>query len=64
MSQPALISNLPRAGLAVATAAGRGVPRKKMEKLAQAADTLRDRFGFSKVQFGGSLMKRKETVDG
>jgi DNA polymerase-4 len=31
--------------------------RKKLEKLAQAADQLRDRFGFSKVQFGGSLTK-------
>jgi DNA polymerase IV len=31
--------------------------REKLEKLAQAADRLRDRFGFSKVQFGGSLSK-------
>jgi hypothetical protein len=31
--------------------------REKLEKLAQAADQLRDRFGFSKVQFGGSLTK-------
>jgi len=31
--------------------------RKKLEKLSQAADQLRDRFGFSKVQFGGSLIK-------
>jgi DNA polymerase-4 len=31
--------------------------RKKLEKLSQAADQLRDRFGFSKVQFGGSLTK-------
>jgi len=26
-----------------------------LERLARATDTLRDRFGFSKVQFGGSL---------
>ena len=26
-----------------------------MERLVQATDKLRDRFGFSKVQFGGSL---------
>jgi DNA polymerase-4 len=37
--------------------------REKMEKLAQAADSLRDRFGFSKVQFGGSLVKGKDEVD-
>src|SRR6202049_1138308 len=29
--------------------------REKSEKLARAADRLRDRFGFTKVQFGGSL---------
>lgn len=29
--------------------------REKTEKLARAADRLRDRFGFTKVQFGGSL---------
>ncbi len=29
--------------------------RAKMEKLTSAADRLRDRFGFGKVQFGGSL---------
>jgi DNA polymerase-4 len=28
---------------------------EKLERLARATDTLRDRFGFSKVQFGGSL---------
>jgi DNA polymerase-4 len=28
---------------------------EKTEKLARAADRLRDRFGFTKVQFGGSL---------
>ena len=34
-----------------------GPRRAKQEKLVQAADRLRDRFGFSKVQFGGSLTK-------
>ena len=36
--------------------------REKLERLAKAADSLRDRFGFSKVQFGGSMAKcsRKE----
>ncbi len=29
--------------------------REKLERLAQATDRLRDRFGFDKVQFGGSL---------
>jgi DNA polymerase-4 len=29
--------------------------RRKLEKLTTAADQLRDRFGFGKVQFGGSL---------
>jgi DNA polymerase IV len=29
--------------------------RAKLQKLTQATDRLRDRFGFSKVQFGGSL---------
>jgi DNA polymerase IV len=38
--------------------------REKMEKLAKATDNLRDRFGFSKVQFGGSLRgKKKSTVE-
>jgi len=32
--------------------------REKLERLARAADKLRDRFGFSKVQFGGSLSAR------
>ena len=31
--------------------------REKLERLAQATDALRDRFGFSKIQFGGSLSK-------
>src|SRR5712671_671003 len=34
--------------------------RGKLEKLTTAADRLRDRFGFGKVQFGGSL-RRDET---
>ena len=29
--------------------------REKLAKLTKAADRLRDRFGFGKVQFGGSL---------
>ena len=33
--------------------------REKMERLATAADALRDRFGFSKVQFGGSMAKAR-----
>jgi len=37
--------------------------REKMEKLAQATDRLRDRFGFSKVQFGGSLVRGEKEVD-
>jgi DNA polymerase-4 len=32
--------------------------REKLEQLSRAADKLRDRFGFSKVQFGGSLPDR------
>ncbi len=31
--------------------------RAKLEKLTNAADRLRDRFGFGKVQFGGSLFQ-------
>ena len=31
--------------------------RGKLERLARATDTLRDRFGFSKLQLGGSLAK-------
>jgi len=30
---------------------------EKLERLAQATDKLRDRFGFSKVQFGGSVVR-------
>ncbi len=33
--------------------------REKLEKLTAATDKLRDRFGFGKIQFGGSL-KREE----
>jgi DNA polymerase-4 len=32
-----------------------GAKREKLEKLARATDKLRDRFGFSKIQLGGSL---------
>jgi DNA polymerase-4 len=31
--------------------------REKLERLAKATDSLRDRFGFSKIQFGGSMTK-------
>jgi DNA polymerase IV len=31
--------------------------REKLEKLTRAADGLRDRFGFGKIQFGGSLRR-------
>ena len=37
--------------------------RQKLERLAQATDALRDRFGFSKVQFGGSLARGKNDRD-
>ncbi len=30
---------------------------EKLERLARATDALRDRFGFSKIQFGGSMTK-------
>jgi DNA polymerase-4 len=33
--------------------------REKLQKLSKAADSLRDRFGFAKVQFGGSLLAEK-----
>jgi len=36
--------------------------REKQERIAQATDALRDRFGFSKIQFGGSMTKpRRES---
>ncbi|HET9399884.1 MAG TPA: DNA polymerase IV, partial [Candidatus Acidoferrales bacterium] len=34
--------------------------REKLERLARATDKLRDRFGFSKLQFGGSLPHEEE----
>jgi DNA polymerase-4 len=34
--------------------------REKLERLVRATDRLRDRFGFSKIQLGGSLANRKE----
>lgn len=38
--------------------------REKLEKLTQVADRLRDKFGFSKVQFGGSLRRDRSTPEG
>ena len=35
--------------------------QEKLERLARATDKLRDRFGFSKVQFGGSLPIRDDS---
>ena len=32
--------------------------RTKLDKLTRAADSLRDKFGFGKIQFGGSLRKQ------
>ena len=37
--------------------------RDKLEKLTQAADRLRDRFGFDKIQFGGSLRRDDSTPE-
>ena len=37
--------------------------REKLQKLTQATDRLRDRFGFSKVQFGGSLRRGDSTPE-
>jgi DNA polymerase IV len=34
--------------------------REKLERLARAADQLRDRFGFAAIQFGGSLGSAKD----
>jgi len=38
--------------------------RARLEKLTSAADRLRDRFGFGKVQFGGSLRRDESGHDG
>jgi DNA polymerase IV len=38
--------------------------REKQERLARAADLLRDRFGFLKIQLGGSLNPSKHLGDG
>jgi hypothetical protein len=35
--------------------------REKLERLAQTADRLRDRFGFSKIQLGGSLPRCRDS---
>ena len=37
--------------------------RAKLVKLTLATDHLRDRFGFGKVQFGGSLQREKRGGD-
>jgi DNA polymerase-4 len=37
--------------------------REKLEKLTNATDKLRDRFGFGKIQFGGSLSTNKPASD-
>ena len=37
--------------------------RDKLQKLTQATDRLRDKFGFSKVQFGGSLRRDSKPED-
>ena len=39
----------------ICLARGARIRRDKLEKVARTADQLRDRFGFGKVQFGGSL---------
>jgi len=41
-----------------------GDRREKLERLAQTADRLRDKFGFEKVQLGGSLGNRKRREGG
>jgi DNA polymerase-4 len=38
--------------------------RARLEKLTSAADRLRDRFGFGKVQFGGSLLRDESGPEG
>jgi DNA polymerase-4 len=38
--------------------------REKLERIAQATDALRDRFGFSKIQFGGSLRNARNGKEG
>jgi DNA polymerase-4 len=37
--------------------------RERLKKLTQATDRLRDRFGFGKVQFGGSLRRNDSTPE-
>jgi DNA polymerase-4 len=41
-----------------------GVRLEKLERLARTTDKLRDRFGFEKVQYGGSLEPKSEKTDG
>ena len=38
-----------------------GPRNEKLERLARATDKLRDRFGFSKIQYGGSLDRKPES---
>jgi hypothetical protein len=38
--------------------------RERLERLVRATDRLRDRFGFSKIQLGGSLANRDRGDDG
>jgi DNA polymerase-4 len=40
-----------------------GPRNEKLERLARATDKLRDRFGFSKIQYGGSLDRKPESED-
>ena len=37
--------------------------REKLERLAKATDALRDRFGFSKIQFGGSMTPARKKAE-
>jgi hypothetical protein len=60
----------PRAALSSFTYGGTkldlldALPREKLEGPAQATDDWRDRFGFSKNQFGGSMTnERRETEE-
>ena len=40
-----------------------GERREKLEKLARASDRLRERFGFGKIQLGGSLRAPAEAPE-
>jgi DNA polymerase-4 len=41
-----------------------GARLEKLERLARTTDNLRDRFGFEKLQYGGSLEPKSEKKDG